>query len=165
MKSVKSFLLKGVTSPYLSLIFRIYIGWIFIYAGLSKMAEPLIFAESVANYQIIPYWGLNIVTIFLPWLELVCGFYLILGLRTKATASILSSLLFLFTLFIVINIFRGSQMNCGCFDDAGDPIGWKKVIINSIWLLMTIQVLFFDTIHFFRRNEFSFLKKRSIPGS
>ncbi len=158
MKSILILTKKLLTHRYLSLAFRTYIGWIFIYASLSKIPDPLIFAENVANYQIIPFVAINLVAVILPWLELVCGFYFVLGLRTKVTASVLIGLLFLFTLFIIINIFWGSKMSCGCFDTVGDPIGWKKVIVNIIWLLMTIQVFFFDRIHFFRQHELSFRK-------
>jgi putative oxidoreductase len=159
MKSFLLLLKKILTSEYLSLVFRMYIGWIFIDAGLSKILDPAIFAENVANYRIIPYLGLNLLAIILPWLELVSGFYLILGQRIKATAALISGLLLLFTLFIVINVLRGTKMTCGCFDTVGDPIGWKKVIQNIIWLLMTIQIFFFNRIQLFRRSAFVFKKK------
>jgi putative oxidoreductase len=165
VKTVLSFIKKVLTSEYLSLALRIYIGWIFIDASMSKIPDPAIFAENVANYRIIPFWGLNFVAIFLPWLELFCGFYLIFGLRTKATAAVLSGLLFLFTLFVIINIFRGSKMNCGCFDTVGDPIGWEKVGENTLWLLMTVQVFFFDRIHLFRRGGYFYKKKGPLLSS
>jgi putative oxidoreductase len=153
-------LIKNIlTSEYLSLIFRIYIGWIFIDASLSKILDPALFAENVANYRLIPYYGLNLVAIVLPWMELVCGFYLILGIRTKAAASVIGGLLFLFTVFVIINIFRGANMNCGCFDTVGEPIGWKKVATNMTWLAMTIQVYFFDKFSFFRRSGVMFKKQ------
>jgi uncharacterized membrane protein YphA (DoxX/SURF4 family) len=163
MKSLLLFLKKILTSEYLSLILRIYVGWIFIYASLSKIPDPALFAENVANYRIIPYIGLNLVAIVLPWMELICGFYLIIGLRTKATSAVVGGLLFLFTAFVLINIFRGVNMNCGCFDTVGDPIGWKKVIINMSWLAMTIQIYFFDKISFFRRSGFMIKKQGPHP--
>ena len=165
MKNLLRFINKIITSEYLSLIFRIYIGWIFIDASLSKISDPALFAESVANYRLIPYYGLNLVAIVLPWMELVCGFYLIIGIRTKAAASFVGGLLFLFTLFVIINIFRGANMNCGCFDTVGEPIGWKKVATNLGWLAMTIQIFFFDKVSFFRRRGFMFKKRGAPPAS
>jgi putative oxidoreductase len=159
MTPVIKFFKKVLTSEYLSLALRIYIGWIFINASMSKIPDPAIFAENVANYRIMPFGGLNLVAIVLPWLELVCGFFLIIGLRTKATATVLGGLLSLFTLFVIINIFRGTQMNCGCFDTVGDPIGWRKVLENSIWLLMTIQIFFFDRLHILHMTGLGLKKK------
>jgi uncharacterized membrane protein YphA (DoxX/SURF4 family) len=154
-----SFIKKIITSEYLALVLRIYIGSIFIYASLSKITDPAVFAENIAVYRIMPYWGLNLTAIILPWLELLCGFLLIIGLRTRATALILAGLLFMFTIFVIINIFRGSDITCGCFDEVGEPIGWAKVAQNTAWFIMTLMVFFFDRIFLFRRGGL-FLKRR-----
>jgi uncharacterized membrane protein YphA (DoxX/SURF4 family) len=131
---------------------------VFIYASLSKILDPAVFAENVALYRIMPYWGLNAVAVVLPWVELICGFFLILGLRTKAAASIVAGLLFMFTVFVMVNIFWGSSIDCGCFDTASEPIGWKKVAKNTTWLILTIQVFYFDKFYLFRRGN-GFLKR------
>jgi putative oxidoreductase len=165
VKSLLTFLQKILTSEYLSLIFRIYIGWVFIDASLSKIPDPALFAENVANYRLIPYYALNLVAIVLPWLELVCGFYLIIGIRIKMAASVAGGLLVLFTVFVIINIFRGVNMNCGCFDTVDEPIGWTKVLTNTIWLFMTVQIFFFDKISFFRRGGFMLRKPGATPPS
>jgi len=161
VKSIRYYIKRVVASEYVAFVFRTYIGWVFIYASLSKILDPAVFAENVALYRLMPYWGLNAVAIILPWLELICGFLLILGLRTKAAASIVAGLLFVFTVFVLINIFRGSNIDCGCFDIASEPIGWKKVAKNTMWLMMTVQVFFFDRIYLFRRNTFLKRTKKS----
>ena len=159
MRSISSYIKGILMSKYLSLALRIYVGWIFIYAGLNKIPDPSLFAENIAAYRIIPYPGLHLVAIILPWVELICGFFVIIGLKTRAAASILGGLLFMFTLFVIINIFRGSPISCGCFDTVGEVISWKKVTINTIWLLMTIQIFLFDKIHFLPRGVLVFKKK------
>ena len=159
MRKILAFIKKILMSEYLSLAFRIYIGWLFIYASLTKIPDPAVFAESVAAYRIMPYWGINLVAIILPMLELISGFFLILGLRTKATASILCGLLFMYTIFTVVNVLRGSPITCGCYDEVGDPVNWRKVITDVAYVLMTIQVFFFDRIYLFRRGGFVFQEK------
>ena len=154
MRSISSYIKPILMSEYLSLALRIYVGCIFIYASLKKISNPGIFAENIAAYRIIPYHGLHLVAIILPWIEVICGFFVILGLRTRAAVSILGGLLFMFTLFIIINIFRDSSISCGCFGTVGETISWKKVTINTIWLLMTIQVFLFDRICFLPRGGF-----------
>ncbi len=164
MSRMWSFIKRVVTSEYVVLVVRVYLGSIFIYASMSKIMDPAVFAENIAAYRIVPYWGLNLTAIILPWLELVCGFLLIIGLRTRATALILAGLLIIFTVFVMINIFRGSDINCGCLDNVGEPIGWAKVAQNTIWFMMTIMIFFFDRIFLFRRGGI-FSKKKMEPAA
>jgi len=163
MSRMWSFIKRIITSEYLALVIRLYIGSIFIYASMSKITDPAVFAENIAAYRIMPYWGLNLTAIILPWLELICGFLLIIGLRTRATALILAGMLSIFTAFVIINIFRGSDISCGCFDVVGEPIGWAKVAQNTTWFIMTIMIFFFDRIFLFRRGSI-FSKKKMEPA-
>lgn len=158
-----NFLKKILTSKYLALILRVYIGYIFIYASISKIMDPAIFAENIAAYRIVPFFGLNLVAIILPWVELICGFFLIAGVRTRATSIILSGLLFMFTVFVIINIYRDSPITCGCFDNVGEPIGWPKVAKNTTWLIMTLMIFFFDRIYQLPLKGF-FSKREQAPS-
>jgi len=154
-----------LTSEYLAFLFRIYIGWLFVYASLTKIPDPAVFAENVAAYQIVPYWGINLVAVILPMLELVTGLFLILGLRLKAAASILGVLLFVYTLAATVTVLRGLSISCGCYDTLGDAVSWGKVGTDLVYLLMTIQVYFFDRVHIFRGGRFVFLKGSSCRAS
>jgi len=157
MKVIR-FIIKGLTHRYLAFIFRLYIAGIFIYASMYKINYTAEFAETIASYQIVPYWGVNILAVVLPWAELICGILLVAGIRVRSATAILCSLLFIFTLGIFINLLRDSPINCGCFHTIGETISWRTVVRDIIWLIMSIHIFFYDKAYHLEQ-KFSFTLK------
>jgi uncharacterized membrane protein YphA (DoxX/SURF4 family) len=152
MKKLGGFIKDILTSEYLSLFLRFFIGIVFIYACMTKIPYPAEFAKNVEAYRILPYWAINPVAVFLPWLEMTCGLFLIIGLVTRAAAAVLSLLLLLFTIAILVNVLRGSPITCGCFESVGTQIGWYDVFRDLSLAIVTSQIVFFDRIFVFRRG-------------
>ncbi|MBL7213260.1 MAG: DoxX family membrane protein [Proteobacteria bacterium] len=140
------FLKHVFTSQYLALVLRLYIGGLFIYAGMYKINYAAEFAETIASYQIIPYWGVNASAVVLPWIELICGILLVCGVRARSAAAIIGFLMIVFTLAIMINLMRDAPISCGCFSAVDEKISWWTVIRDLIWLIMTIHIFFYDKI-------------------
>lgn len=135
-----------LTHKYLALVFRVYIGGIFIYASLYKINYPAEFAETIANYQLVPYFLVNLMAIVLPWVELVCGLLLIVGFRVKAAALILVALLVVFGASILVNLLRDAPISCGCFHSLEAPMTWWTFIRDLIWLAMTLHIYLYDAV-------------------
>ncbi len=133
-------------SPWLALVFRLYIGGLFAYASIYKINFPAEFAETIASYQIVPYFGVNLMAVVLPWIELMSGVMLIIGVRVRAAALILTALLAVFTLAIAITLVRGVPIGCGCFHTIEDPISWKTLVRDLIWLAMAVHVCLYDRV-------------------
>lgn len=146
MKRFIFFALRFIKSPHLSIVLRIYIGLVFIYASLIKIHFPVTFAENIAAYQIIPYWMVNFMSIFLPWLELITGLSLIFGLRTKASALIIGGMLVVFIIALNLSIFRDLPISCGCFSIVESRIGWWEIFRDLFWLLCIVQIVYCDEL-------------------
>ena len=158
---IPTFLRRLVTSEYLALALRVSVGCFFIYASMSKIPYPAQFAEATANYRLVPFWLLNMVAVILPWVEFVSGLFLIIGLMSRVSATLIGLLLIVFNIMVLINMYWGAPITCGCYDTVGEPIGWRKIIENGVMLLFTIQVYYCDRLFVFRREG---LKIRSKPG-
>jgi putative oxidoreductase len=146
--------LKGVaTSKYLAFAFRIAVGGFFIYASMSKIPYPAQFADATASYRIVPYWLINLGAVFLPWAEFICGLFLIIGFVSRASAVLLILMFIMFNTMVLINMYWGAPITCGCYDTVGEPIGWRKIIENGLMLLALVHVYYFDRLFHFRRGS------------
>ncbi|MGD0052086.1 MAG: MauE/DoxX family redox-associated membrane protein, partial [Vulcanimicrobiaceae bacterium] len=92
---------------YVVLVLRIVLGAIFIVAGVSKIGHASLFAAEIAGFRILPQIVIAPLALVLPFLELLLGAYLILGLFTRAAAWIAALLLALFDGAIASAVVRG----------------------------------------------------------
>ena len=61
------------------LVFRLVLGGLFIYAGAVKASDPLDFAQSIRNYDLVGQSLSFVAALILPWLEILAGAFLIAG--------------------------------------------------------------------------------------
>jgi uncharacterized membrane protein YphA (DoxX/SURF4 family) len=145
MTNIMDLLRRFLTSRYLALVLRLYIGGLFIYASMYKINYPGEFAESIIAYQIVPFWAVNVLAVVMPWLELLCGVLLIAGVRSKSATAMIGALLVLFTVAIAASLIRGIPIGCGCFHAVGEAMTWRTVLRDLTWLAMTVHIYFFDS--------------------
>ena len=131
-----------VWHSYLTLIFRWILGAIFIYASWDKLHYPADFAQDVYNYQILPEIFVNIFTIILPWIELICGSLLIIGFLKRGSILIINLLLIAFFFAMAINLYRGIEIGCGCFSigNSNDKINISYLIRDLLMIGMCFYV-------------------------
>lgn len=129
---------------YLLLLIRLVLGFIFIYAGAEKISDPEAFAISISNYRLLPVSTLNFFAITLPWIELVAGVLMIFGIAVRENSSIIFSMLLVFTIAIIISLFRGLSIDCGCFGK-GSQIGLLKLGENTLMIIGSFLLMVFGS--------------------
>jgi uncharacterized membrane protein YphA (DoxX/SURF4 family) len=107
---------SALASPWLTVRTQILLGALFVAASLPKIADPPSFAHMIYNYRLVPGVVLNVMALVLPWLELLAGLALILGMWRRTAAVIVGALLLVFIVAISWNLVRGNPIVCGCFD-------------------------------------------------
>ena len=131
---------------WIEVVFRWFLGITFIYASYYKILSPTDFAKMVYGYNLFPEVLINLIAIFLPFIELISGLSLLLGIYPRSAALIINGLLLAFIILLTINIIRGHEFDCGCFSakETGSPI--MMVVRDMIYIIMGLQVFLFNGV-------------------
>ena len=140
---------KLFSNKYFLVSIRILLGFVFIFAAISKTGDPEEFATAISNYKLLPLFSINILAIILPWIELVAGLLLVFGISVKENSSILSGLLLIFIMAIAISLVRGLNIDCGCFGTVdGSKVGIQKLLENTGLFIIGLILIKYDSNFF-----------------
>lgn len=136
-----------INNNWVELAARWILGITFIYASLHKIISPADFAKIVYGYALFPKIYINLIAIFIPFLELVAGFTLIIGFYPRSAAIIINVLLLAFIIVLAINLIRGHEFNCGCFS-AGQGVYTSSpestLVRDVIYFIFGMQIVLFQ---------------------
>ena len=140
--------------PWLTVRVQIALGAIFVVAALPKIADPPSFAHMIYNYRILPGGLINLSALVMPWVELIAGLALILGVWVKPARWIVTLLLVTFMIAIAINLGRDNAIDCGCFDTSAANKThderlrdmWIVLIRDAGMLLMVAQLAWAERV-------------------
>jgi uncharacterized membrane protein YphA (DoxX/SURF4 family) len=125
---------------------RWILGITFIYASYHKIMSPADFAKVVYGYNLFPEVLINLIAIILPFVELISGLSLLLGIYPRSAALIINGLLLAFIFILSINIMRGYEFDCGCFSIKKTGSPKLMVARDVIYLIMGLQVFLFNGV-------------------
>jgi uncharacterized membrane protein YphA (DoxX/SURF4 family) len=126
---------------WLVLALRIVLGVIFIVAGVSKVGHADVFAAQIAGFRLLTPEVIAPIAIALPFLEILLGIYLILGLFTRAAAWVAVALLGIFDLAIASAVVRGMSVSCGCFGPNDATVTtWPEVARDAVFVVLAAIV-------------------------
>ena len=145
-----------------SLLFRILLGLVFLFAGIAKISDPVRFIFTLRQFNLFSEAVIPFMALYLPWLEFTLGLFLILGLLYRASAFLLVCLNTMFAIVILTVIARGMEIDCGCFGMFADVLkipdsaDIKAIIRNVIFIGISIYIFIVKKTLFSLEN---YLKK------
>lgn len=138
--------MRDSLNPIVCLVLRLYIGGVFVFASVHKIAHPGSFALDVATYAILPLFFINPMAIILPWVEIIVGVLTIAGIWVKTCAALISAMMVMFIIALSFALANGMDVSCGCFASSrtGDSISGATLVRDLGWLLISIYIFFAD---------------------
>ena len=103
---------------------RVVLGAIFLYAAYAKLHFNgswhlgdyyFLFAMGIDSYKIVPLSSVVWMAKILPWIEVVVGGLLIVGIGVRWAALCVTGLLVVFMIALTHAALGGLEINCGCF--------------------------------------------------
>ncbi len=136
-------------SGVLSLVVRVALGGMFLIAAWTKLEPgvgPQNFADSVRAFKLgLPDWATRAATSITPWVEVVSGLLLILGIWVRGASFVVGALLVVFIALIASVLLRDLSVECGCFGKLSPfcpkKVGVCNLIQNGVMLAGAVYLL------------------------
>jgi uncharacterized membrane protein YphA (DoxX/SURF4 family) len=135
-----------ISNRWVILGIRLLLGFVFVYASIDKIVHPGEFAQSIYNYRMMPHSTLNLMAIVMPWLELICGVLLAIGVLWRGSAFLIGFMLLVFIIAISTALLRGLDISCGCFSvEGGHGVAVDLLVRDVLMFIGAGLVLFLGT--------------------
>lgn len=126
-------------------------GMIFMYAGCLKAMDIQAFAEAIMGYGLINYKASVFLATVLPYIEIVTGFCLTVGIKIKSALAVILFLLSGFIVAVGFAMINNININCGCFS--------THEVNNNLWFVLIRNITLWTGCFF------SFIKWSAINVS
>lgn len=124
-------------------VVRILTGLLFIFSGFIKANDSLGFAYKLVEY--FEVFGTHFLipvalplAMFICIFEIILGFTLLMGARTRLTLWLLLLMIVFFTFLTFYSAYFQKVLSCGCFGDAIPLTPWQSFTKDLILLTMII---------------------------
>jgi uncharacterized membrane protein YphA (DoxX/SURF4 family) len=124
-------------------VVRVVVGATLVAAGALKVGQAASLAAAIAGFRLLPATIVGPLAIGLPYLELLIGGYLVVGLFTRVAASIATVQFVLYAAAIASAVVRHIPANCGCFGPADSAVAdWPHVAFDGCLAIASAFVAF-----------------------
>jgi len=130
---------------WVGVLARLILGLTYLTAGVDKAQNLALTQQATRAFQILPYDLANTWGVFMPFLEIILGALLVVGLFTRWTAIAGGVLMAVFIAGIISVWVRGISIDCGCFGGGGTtgatqyPIDIARdvgLLACAVWLVV-----------------------------
>jgi uncharacterized membrane protein YphA (DoxX/SURF4 family) len=123
------------------LVLRVALGLVFVVAGALKIGHADVFASQIAGFQVLPFGLIAPLALLLPFVEVLLGGYLIIGLFTRFAGGFAAFQLAIFSGAIASAVVRGLHVSCGCFGPADQTTtSWGEVARDAALVLVALFI-------------------------
>jgi uncharacterized membrane protein YphA (DoxX/SURF4 family) len=131
---------------WMLLFARFLYGLYFLVSGISKWVYLEPFQNAVLAYQLLPRALAIFFASYIPWLEVLLGLCILVGLCTRKAIAASFCLLGLFTAAVFWMLLQGRPIDCGCFlgGPHSEPITGWKVLSNLLLMAFTAWLFSMD---------------------
>jgi uncharacterized membrane protein YphA (DoxX/SURF4 family) len=119
---------------------RVALGALLLVAGVLKAHDgPTATAVSIAGYRILPPAIVAPLGVALPYLEILLGGYLVVGLFVRVTAWVAAAQFAVFSVAVASLVIRNIPADCGCFGSTiPTPPSWGHVAGDVALVLASV---------------------------
>ncbi len=167
---------------WLLIVGRLALGALFLFAAYGKLrpvdsapftlaslkitpnsldVSMMMFAMQIDSYQMLPSWGVMVLSHTLPWLELAIGLFLVSGLLLRWVSLLTTLLLAVFFSVLLHSYFAGLQINCGCFGPGTEALNGSRLLLEVLFLALALAV----TIGAFLDARFRRIARAAVPSA
>ncbi len=131
---------------HFQLVLRVFLGGFLLATGFMKLGDASAFARLIANYRMLPAQANQLLAVTIPWVEVLVGALLILGIWLRPAAIAATLLFAAFAVGGTQALARGLHIECGCFDPAsGQPLSPVSLAIQAGGLTAAVIIALLQT--------------------
>lgn len=120
---------RGAPETHVAMIVaRLVVGGVFVWLSITKISDPHLFMKLLREYKLplmeSHHTLMNVTAVTLPWIELLCGMFFLVGFWLRGAAVLLLVMLIAFTTAVAwraIGVYHSEEIafcaikfDCGC---------------------------------------------------
>jgi len=121
---------------------------VFLFSAAGKLKDPKGFVTGVENFELLPAQMAPGVAVLVMATESWLAIAHLMGWWLEFTALIAFSLLMVFGVAVTVNLVRGRELPCYCFDTTGHEMISSATLVR-LFLLLSAEAFLLVRLHFF----------------